>query len=376
MATTPHPRHRRSARLATVLLAGLVLAGCGSGFDDSAGDAAWMDDRAASEEAGYDPAAAPEMEGVYDEEDAMAGDDAMASDGSVTSPSPGADAATRTGRAVIRTASMHIRARDTAEVAEEVVVIAETAGGYVAGTDLTRDAEGVVSGSFTFRVPTGALTPTLDAFDELADAVLERRLDEVDVTNQLTDLDAELENLEAYEAQLREVLAEVRGTGEDTEALLLVFEQINQVRSRIDQVNAHRTVLVDQVALSTIYLRLSPTASTGPVTDPGWAPAETAREALTTTMRALTSLADAVIRIGLTILPLVLIVASPLLVVAWFLHRRWRRRQRENAAASEVPPSGTQDPGTPAPATQDPGTQAPQPQVDATSTPPPTPSSD
>jgi len=331
-------RVRRHRWIAMGLLAGLVaavaLTGC-TGGDDALREAVDGIGGGSADEQG-----AP-----------MTSDDAARAEGEVAAEEPGADAVQPAvptqgdsgGRAVIRTGTMHIRATDTAAVAEQVVVVVEDAGGYVSGTDLTRDEDGVVTGSFTFRVPSSELQATMDAFDGLADAVLERRLDEVDITTQLTDLEAELTNLEAYETELRELLTEVREAGADTEELLRVFDRLNAVRAQIDQAVARRTQLEDQVTLSTIHLRLSPTASTGPVTDPGWDPGGTARAALATTVRALTGLADSLIRIGLTVLPVTLVVAAPLLLVALLARRWWRRRHgatAEATAAERTPPDG------------------------------------
>ena len=266
-----------------------------------------------------------------EEAEEAAGDGEVGADEQPTTTSGGG----AEGRAVIRTGTMHLRATDTAAVAERVVEVVEDAGGYVAGTDLTRDADGVVAGSFTFRVPSTELQATMDAFDALADAVLERRLDEIDVTTQLTDLEAELTNLEAYETELRELLTEVREQSTDTEDLLRVFDRVNSVRGQIDQANARRTQLADQVALSTIHLRLSPTASTGPVTNPGWDPGGTARAALASTVRTLTALADSLIRIGLTVLPITFVLVAPFLL-AGLVARRWWRRRRGRASSEPV----------------------------------------
>jgi hypothetical protein len=318
--------------LLTGLLAAIVLAGC-SGQDSAVQEAADSIDGSADEQGA--PGASPpsddaaRADGEFAEEDTAAGDAAER-----PTPTEGDTG----GRAVIRTGTMHIRATDTAEVADQVVVVVETAGGYVSGTDLTRDADGVVAGTFTFRVPSTELQATMDAFDDLADAVLERRLDEIDVTTQLKDLQAELTNLESYETELRELLTEVREGGADTEDLLRVFDRLNSVRAQIDQVDARRTQLGDQVAMSTIHLRLSPTASTGPVTDPGWDPAGTARSALATTVRALTGLADSLIRIGLTVLPVTLVVAAPVLLAALLARRWWRRHHGTHADGAGTEP--------------------------------------
>ncbi len=355
MTTRRSTDRRHGGRLTALLLLGaLALAACGG--EDSGIDEATMEADLAGRDSAMDGAQEPAPEQL--EEAASAPDIAP------VPPPAGGPAPAGMDRAVIRTGTMHIRATDTAEVADEVVEVVEDADGYVAGTDLSRNAEGVVQGSFTFRVPTGVLTEVLDAFDGLADAVLERRLDETDVTTQLVDLEAEITNLEAFERELRELLTEVRERDADTEAedLLAVFDRINSVRGQIDQAQARRAMLTDQVAMSTIYLQLSPTASTGPVTDPGWDPGGTTRSALAATVRALTSLADAAIRIGLTILPITLVLLAPVALLVWLLRRWWKRRPRTEttpapapAWSAPMPPppgseptAGGQQPGPPA----------------------------
>lgn len=359
MTTRTRSHTGRRGRIVALLAGALLLAACGSADDSfmetSSADGGWIGDDAGA------PAMDMDAEDAWVEEERAAAEEAGDRDIAPMPPSAGGPAPEGMPRAVIRTGTMHIRATDTAEVAGTVVEVVEDAGGYVAGTDLTRDADGVVQGSFTFRVPTESLTDVLDAFDDLADAVLERRLDEVDVTTQLVDLEAEVANLEAFEAELRELLTEVRESGADAEDLLSVFDRINSVRGQIDQAAARRTQLTDQVAMSTVYLRLSPTASTGPVTNPGWDPGGTARSALAATVRALTSLADAAIRVGLTILPITLVLLAPVALVAWLVRRWWKRRPRPEPrpqptatwaapVTSPPPPAAPAAPADPAPA--------------------------
>ncbi len=320
---TTHRRRRRPGRAVPAVLAALALALAACGGDDAGSDSM------AAEGAG---------EPAFDEavEQDVAEEGGGAADGDSAGPSSDVDPA---DRAVIRTASMHIRVRDSAAAAEEIADIVQEAGGYVAGTDVTRAADGVVAGRFTLRVPSTALEETLDALDALADAVLERRLDETDVTTELTDLDAEITNLTAYEEELRALLSEVRESTTDTEELLQVFDRVNEVRARIDQATARRAMLEDQVAMSTIELQLSPTSATGPVTDPGWDPGGTARSALASTMRTLTGIADAVIRLGLTVLPVMLVLLTPAALLAFGARWWWRRSQRSAAPTEQDPPT-------------------------------------
>lgn len=307
-------RRATGARFVALLVAAVALTAC-SAAEELGQRVTGGDDAATVTEDAMDAPASEEMP--------HSGADLDGADPGATSGAsdPALRAGQTSGRAVIRTAWMHIRARDTATTADDIMASVEDAGGYVAGTDLVRDAEGVISGRFTLRVPSDELTATLDGIDELADSVLERRLDEEDVTTQLSDLEARITNLEAYEEELRQLLTEVRGSRTDTEDLLRVFDRINEVRAEIDQASARRTVLADQVAMSTIHLQLSPTPGTVPLTDPGWSPGDTARGALATTLRILTDIADALIRGVVTVLPVALVLLVPLALVVWLVRR-------------------------------------------------------
>jgi len=345
--TTPGTgRGRRPFLLLLLLALALVLVAC-SGSEDAGLDSAQRDAPATvTEEAEEQAAQAPDVADDLD---------AGPSEGLDGPPAPGAGADSRNGdalaaaaseRAVIRTARMHIRARDTAAAAEGIVAQAEEVGGYVAGTDLRRDAEGVVSGRLTLRVPSAELTATLDAIDALADSVVERRLDEEDVTAQLSDLEAQITNLEAYETELRELLREVREASPDTEELLQVFDRVNEVRGQIDRLTAQRAVLSDQVALSTIHVELSPTAATGPVANPGWDPGGTARGALATTVRILTDLADAAIVVTVTAVPVLLVFLLPIAVVVVIVRGVRRSRGRATATPPHTNDNATADDNT------------------------------
>jgi hypothetical protein len=228
------------------------------------------------------------------------------------------------GRRVIRTAELVLEVDDPAAVADEVVTIASDAGGFVATTDLTRDEEGVVRGTIVLRVPSAALVPTVDALEALAASVPVNRIDEVDVTAESTDLAAQLTNLTAYEGELRQLLADVRETTTRPDDLLTVFERVRSVREEIDRIEARLALLDDQVALSTIAVTLRPAVRALPVSDPTWQPGGTAREALTALSRTMTGIADAAIWIVLAVVPVLLVIAIPLVVagLGWRAHRR------------------------------------------------------
>lgn len=306
----------RTARITAAALLGSSLAGCAGGADEAAETAT---------DAAYEQVETEEG-GVAEAEGEASGGGEAAADGDTGGTLP---VAASLGRRVIRTATIELQDADPGAVADAVTRVVERAGGFVATADLRRDDDGVLSGSVTVRVPSERLDATLDELEGLADNAPLRRVEEQDVTVESADLGAQLRNLEAFEAELRDLLAEVEASSPDAEDLLRVYERIREVRAEIDRINGRLDVLDDQVSLATITVRLTPTVAAIPVTDPAWSPGETVRAALSAGARALTAVADAAIWVGLAVLPVVLAVGVPV-AAAWWV---WRRR----ATASDVP---------------------------------------
>lgn len=302
----------RTRGMTATALALLLLAGC-SGAGDEAAETAAPD--AAVE---YEADSGGEAEGEAPAD--SAGD--AGGDGETALP-----VAATLGRRVIRTATIELQDADPGAVADEVTRVVERAGGFVATADLHRDDDGVLNGSVTVRVPSERLEPTLDQLEALADNAPLRRIEEQDVTVESADLGAQLRNLEAFEVELRDLLAEVEATSPGAEDLLRVFERIREVRADIDGINGRLDVLDDQVSLATVTVHLTPTPAAVPVADAGWSPGDTVRAALSAGTRALTAVADAAIWFGLAVLPVLLAMGLPAAAV-WLV---WRRRTAPGA---------------------------------------------
>lgn len=310
----------RSQRRWVVVLVGLalVVSACGSAGDD-------VDD-AAADEGEHDTAGAYDEGWESEEPDGAPQSDSDDSAGQDTDPIATSAA---TGRRVIRTAQLVLEVDEPAEAAQEVFAIAERRGGFVAETDLERDADGDVRGSITLRVPSAQLVDAVEELDRLATAVPVRRLDETDVTSEVADLDAQVRNLTTYERELTELLADVRTTTDRPDDLLVVFERVRSVREEIDRLEARVAVLADQVALSTISVTLRPSPTEVTIAATGWSPGEQTRNALAATSRALTGIADVTIWIVLTALPIALVLGSPVALGALL----WRRRTAASRSA-------------------------------------------
>ncbi len=225
------------------------------------------------------------------------------------------------GRAIVRNASIELVVDDGAAAVDAVAAQAILFGGHVATTALSRDEDGTVSGTLVLRVPAERLDELVDALDDLARSVPFRTIDEMDVTLELSDLDARLANLGAFEDELRTLLTEVRERDGTVEGLVAVAAQLNAVRTEIDMFEGRRIQLADQVAMSTVFVSVSQARSTTPVVGT-WDLPTVVRDALAATVRIGQLVVEGVVWLLLTIVP-----ALVALVVSVGIVRAVRRRR-------------------------------------------------
>lgn len=309
--------------LAAVLVLG-ACAGGGDGASTAEGDADLGVTGVAPAVDGEAPA--PEAEPAADGEGAQgepAGDRAGLT-------GAGADISESSLRKRIRRAEVDLAVEDGPRAFAEIRALTERSGGFVDGADLTRpdDGEGF-TGTIVIRVPADGLDDVVDAITALAVEEPNVHLSTEDVTEEFIDLEARLKNLRILEAELQELLAEVRAADDpDPAQLFTVFERLRQVRDEIEQIEGRRRLLEEQVSLSTvtIHLRQQPDAAAVP-SDP-WRPGQVLAEATSVLVTALRGIANVAIWIGVVALPIGLVVGAPVALAAWA-----RRRTRGTTPA-------------------------------------------
>jgi len=108
--------------------------------------------------------------------------------------------------------------------------------------------------SIKLRVPQERLDVLLEAMAQLG-TVRNRAIKAEDVSTQLVDLQARLKNLRQTETQLQNILQQTGSVGD----VLKVTQELSRVRESIEQLDATVTNLKNQVAYSTVEVRLSDT---------------------------------------------------------------------------------------------------------------------
>jgi hypothetical protein len=296
---------RRSAPVLALTLA-LLASACGGG-DDKASDGpiSMPAPGAAMPDIAYDDATALER-----------GFDGAADPGSgITGARPG------DGRAIVRNAFIELVVDDGAAAVDAVAAQALVFGGHVATTALSRAEDGTVSGMLVLRVPADRLDELVEVLDDLARSVPYRTVDEIDVTQQLSDLDARLANLRAFEEELRALLTEVRQRDGTVEGLVAVADRLREVRTEIDMLEGWRLQLADQVAMSTVSVTVRQARSTTPVIGTWDLPA-VVRDALAATVRLAQLVVEGVVWLLLTVVPALVVLAALIGIVRVIRRRR------------------------------------------------------
>jgi hypothetical protein len=226
-------------------------------------------------------------------------------------------------RMIVRTADMALVVKDAEGSVAQIKSIVSELDGYVVDLRLWRDQE-QLRGTITVRVPAESLDEALVRFKDLAVKVERESGGSQDVTEEYTDLGAQLRNLEATEQELRELLATVRERTGKAEDILAVYRELTQIRGQIEQLKGRMQYLERTAAMSAVTVELIPDVLARPITVAGWRPSETISRALRALLQTLRLLLDAAIWIVLYVVPVVVVVLIPFAAL-WFL---WQRRKK------------------------------------------------
>jgi len=303
--------------MTAILLAALLAAGCSGLAAPKAAPAAVA------------PTPAPEYVGQGEEEKAAAREPETPQDGVLPEVSA---ASALDERMVIQTGEMVVRVEDVAATSAQVRALAQAYGGFVVNANTWTVNEEVHS-TLTIRVPAERFDEMMDEIEVLATKVERSSITGEDVTEEYFDVEARLKVLRATEEQLLILLEDVRERMNEAEDIMAVYRELQNVQTRIEQLEGRQRYLERMVAMSTINLTLMPLEKEPPVISAAWQPLRTAKNAVRALSGTFQTLVDAAIWIVLYLLPVLLILAVPvalLLVVVRALVRRGRKADKAN----------------------------------------------
>lgn len=227
-------------------------------------------------------------------------------------------------RKIIRTATVTVTVADVGAAVGKVESAATAAGGFVSNSTFTTvapaegdDPEATPApeqsrATITIRVPAEMYQSVVNEIRGLGD-VTSLSSNTSEVTEEYTDLEAQLRHLEATEARYLELM----GSASQINDILTLEDRLNQVRLEMEQVKGRLQLLTDLTDLATITVEIvPPLASSGQaaVQQPGWAE-EAWENAWSASQEVMRAMGVAAITGGVILAWL--IIPATVLIVAW-----------------------------------------------------------
>jgi len=187
----------------------------------------------------------------------------QAGDGSTN---PGEDnGAPRDTALIVKTGTMTIETDDVGAALLKARADVIRLGGYISGSEQSRNGDSITA-SVTYRFPSGRWEDVLDAIKDRGE-LKDEKTDSLEVTGQVVDLDARIANLRATERALQAIMQKATRIPD----ILEVQNQLTGVQGQIEELAAQVAHLRDQAALSTLTVIFqTPPAPVVKETSKGW----------------------------------------------------------------------------------------------------------
>lgn len=223
---------------------------------------------------------------------------------------------------IIKNGRLQLLVDKVTDAADRITGIAKARGGFVQSSSVSEGGDGTYSGDIEVRVPSDAFEGAMSEIKKLATLVKNETSTGQDVTEQYTDLQAQLRNAQAQEQTYLEILKEAR-TVSDT---LQVQAQLGSIRGQIESLQGRIQYLTNQTSYSTISVSLEEEPAVR-------APTKTFRP-LSIVKEAAQALVDAFQNILSGLIWAVIVwggVLLPFALLAWAGMRIWKRRGKHAA---------------------------------------------
>jgi hypothetical protein len=208
---------------------------------------------------------------------------------------------------IIKTGEMSLEVEDVAEVASRVRALVLELDGYVGGSHSGGRDD---AATLTLRIPAARFDEALDRLRALDAEVIAEATNEEDVTSQVVDLGARIDNLRASEAAYRVLLERA----EKIDDVLCVQSRLDEVRGQIEQLTAQLEQVSERADLSTLTVSLIPRDQPVEAQTQGWDPGGQATEAVATLVGIGQGLAGGLIWFVIVWLPALLLLGIGLVL--------------------------------------------------------------
>jgi len=216
-------------------------------------------------------------------------------------------------RIVIEDTGLSLQVKDVVKSIDEIETKTKEFGGFLINSRLSKP-EGAASGNISVRVPENKRKEAMSAFKNMAVKVVSESVNGTDVTDQYTDLQAQLDVLQKTKVKFEDILN--RATA--VEDLLNVQQQLISLQSQIDSVKGQQKYYEQSAKLSKITIYLSTDELALPYAPSNeWRPTVIFKSAVRALVGAIRSIGSLAIW-GIVFLPIII----PAYLIVRYIKRR------------------------------------------------------
>jgi hypothetical protein len=158
-----------------------------------------------------------------------------------------------TDKKIIKNGDLSLKVNSVDDASQKISNIAKNNGGEVASSNFYQTAANLKSGTVTVKVPVANFEKTFEDLKKVATLVVQESTSGQDVTEQYTDLQAQLKNKQAEEQQYLNIM----GQAQKISDILEVTAQLSQVRGEIERLQGRIKFMDSQTDMSSISISLT-----------------------------------------------------------------------------------------------------------------------
>lgn len=223
----------------------------------------------------------------------------------------GADVA---NRMVTQDTTLSLLVEDVENVKSQILTKTKAVGGFMISSS-TQNPEDAATSTISVRVPSTKLDEALASFKGQAVKVVTEYVQGEDVTDQYTDIEAQMKTLMTTKAKFEDILEKATAVQD----ILEVQRELTNLQSQIDALTGQQQYLEKNVQLSRVTIFLSTDELALPYEpNESWRPALIFKEAVRSLILTFRSLGSLVIWLAVYS-----VVWVPVLAIIYF----WKRRQ-------------------------------------------------
>jgi len=237
-------------------------------------------------------------------------------------PSPGippffetaGESAAEIDQKIIKTAELELKVNNASESVSKIISLAENKNGFVQESSVWEEYDGTKTGSVTIKVPSNSFEGTLEEIKKIAVVVETESIHGQDVTEEFSDLQAQLRNAIRQEETFLSILEKAT----NVQDVLSVQRELGNIRAQIERLEGRVKYLENRTSFSTIttYLSEEPTIN-APTKE--FRPSSSIRDAIQTLINlgevAIISIIYLVIVGGGALIPVVVVAA----IIIWII---------------------------------------------------------